>query len=106
MKLNTGDIVWIDLGISYGWWPCEFHESKKFEKSAKEIDVLIEKSTLKANEDFAFKTVQEIGAVKFFDDEKFDLKKVTDAIQICSYSCKDKAQKILQGLEKFAAKEN
>ena len=34
MKFKAGDIVWINLGISYGHWPGEFQE---FVKSKEEI---------------------------------------------------------------------
>ena len=39
---KQGDIVWVNLGISYSWWPGEFQEIiKKTDKKSSDSDLKI-----------------------------------------------------------------
>jgi len=46
-----------------------------------------------------------LGYVRFFDDGKYDLYRVTDFDNVRSYTCKDKQEFVIRGLAKFAVEE-
>ena len=42
ISFKQGDIVWVNLGISYSWWPGEFNEvNKNKDKKKSDLDVKI-----------------------------------------------------------------
>lgn len=103
--------VWVNLGISYGWWPGEFNEVVK-DKSSKPIpEVEFSKKSdtvgLKCNNESDTKLMMQakepIGLVHFFDDDKFDNVRIFDQEMIKSYSCDSKKEYIEAGLAKFSA---
>ena len=103
--------VWVNLGISYGWWPGEFNEVVK-DKSSKPIpEVEFSKKSdtvgLKCNNESDTKLMMQakepIGLVHFFDDDKFDHVRIFDQEMIKSYSCDSKKEYIEAGLAKFSA---
>lgn len=134
---KQGEIVWVNLGISFSWWPGEFQEVA-VEKGKKtcdlDIDINVSENPFKnitsnsgdtvldtdgglqtrkkpkeevANDTNAkkdpFKKV--LGYVRFFDDGKYDLYRVTDFDNVRSYTCKDKQEFVIRGLAKFAVEE-
>merc|ERR1712223_578378 len=46
-----------------------------------------------------------VGHVRFFDDDKHDLYRVTNPEDIQPYSCKDKQEYVTRGMAKFMAEE-
>ena len=38
-KFKQGDIVWVNLGVSYTWWPGEFIETNKSSENKKNSDM-------------------------------------------------------------------
>lgn len=98
-QFKAGDIVWVNLGFSYGWWPGEF--SKKSENvKCPSVEFSNERP-----ENLPEKTGPiPIAQVRFFDDDKFDLLNVFDAANLKPYSCEGKETLILEGLDKFSQK--
>ncbi len=106
--MKTGDIVWVNLGISYGWWPGLFCE-----KEARKGDPVIEVQESKMEttaEPSSKKTATNgnghakcFGQVRFFDDDKYDLYNLSSQDQVQPYSCESKKDYILKGLAKFSS---
>ena len=120
MKMfKDGDIVWVNLGFSYGWWPGNYVESKLKNptKSVVQVEFSQKPSTSLMAADAETNPPPKIGddgqiqrhstrpsspalppppkkepiaMVRFFDDERFDTVRVFDTECIKSYSCDEK----------------
>jgi hypothetical protein len=94
MNYKTEDIVWVNLGRPYGWWPAQVQDTeKKIRMSAQIIDDL--------GEDFNVNTAMDnsIVFVKYFDDDNFEWVGVKDPKRIQNYSCKSKKKFIRAGFK-------
>jgi len=111
---KQGDVVWVNLGFSYSWWPGEFQElSKSTDKKISDLDVkinvsdnpLFSKSGKQNHQAVENKLPKReiVGHVRFFDDDKHDLYRVTNPDDICPYSCKEKQEYVVRGLAKFSS---
>ena len=88
------DIVWVNLGSSYGWWPGQVQDSSK--KPVLPTDIFTE-----GQDDNCASELSDTQHVKFFDDDKFDWYSVSDPTRIRPYSGKHKMKLIKDGVKKF-----
>jgi len=107
MQFKNGDIVWVDLGVSYGWWPAEYQTDPNLKM--KNFDAKTNpKTPLNGNKENSNANKNEkkpiLGCARFFDDDKFDLLRITNEAILKSYSCKEKKDLVLKGLAKFEMK--
>lgn len=89
MNFKTEDIVWVNLGKSYGWWPAQVQDS------AKKVGIrsnLLDEIGYERKENLVIGTF-----VKFFDDDTHEWVKITDPKCIQFYSCKNKKKFIKAG---------
>ena len=102
---NDGDIVWVNLGPSYGWWPATVvHLQKKKLPLEDGTNVLKEKVQPPAQKK---RKIDESSSttVRFFDDHDRECYTVPDIKRLCLYSDKKKKVRLIKaGLKKFQAK--
>ena len=103
-KFKSGDIVWTNLGISYGWWPGIYHELQDIAKNKVKVKFCenLEHCFCQPKNESELKE-EKIGNVRFFDDDKYDLSPVFDLDRVKPYSCDDKTDLIYAGLAKFSS---
>lgn len=101
-KFKSGDIVWTNLGISYGWWPGEYQELQNSAKNKVSV-MFFENPKQPKNESEPKDKEEKIGNVRFFDDDKYDLSPIFDLVHVKPYSCDDKTDLICAGLAKFSS---
>jgi hypothetical protein len=101
-EFKAGDIVWVNLGISYGWWPGEYQEIDSDKKlKLPKVDFMVNNQFVGQSSQVNRKPL--IAQIRFFDDDKYDLLNVTDASDIKSYSCSGKKELVLLGMAKFSS---
>ena len=96
---NPDDIVWVNLGKSYGWWPAQVQNSDKKAKLSKRI---IEDLGIDFSEDTLAPQAQEESVsiyVKFFDDDDKEWYEIRNVKRIQKYSCKEKKKFIKSGFK-------
>ena len=96
---NPDDIVWVNLGKSYGWWPAQVQNSDKKAKLSKRI---IEDLGIDFSEDTLAPQAQEESVsiyVKFFDDDDKEWYEIRNVKRIQKYSCKEKKKFIRSGFK-------
>ena len=94
MNYKSEEIVWVNLGRPYGWWPAQVQDrEKKTRMSAQIIDDLGEDFNVNAASDNS--TV----FVKYFDDDNFEWVSIKDPKCIQYYSCKSKQKFIRAGFK-------
>jgi len=103
MAFKTGDIVWVDLGISYGKWPAHY-------QSSDEIKPIRDWSELAANykEQQAVDEVtsmQRNEYVRFFDDLPLEYVRLREENNVENYACKQKLQYVRKGIAKHRARQ-
>jgi hypothetical protein len=99
---SIGDIVWADLGFSYGWWPAEVAKPKENKENA---DVNVEVSSTKNAAAAAPSDTDdsEVLHVKFFDDDNLERYRLPSASTLVKpYACKDRLELVRKGLMKFS----
>ena len=104
---KSGDLVWANLGTSYGWWPCEYQDdhggsalpaASKFENNP---DSPYAKDHHDSTD--AVKSRNAIALVHFFDDDKFDQFRIYNQADLRPYSCSEKCKLVTDGLDKFSS---
>lgn len=90
MSFKSGDIVWANLGISYGWWPAEIASGHKSNEDKKE-NVTSQANCSQASD-------ESVISVRFFDDEKFENYRLRDASLVKPYSCPEKLDLVASGM--------
>ena len=95
------DIVWVNLGKSYGWWPAQVQDCEN-RRRVKEHELRHFK--FEGGEEFLYtepvSTVENKGTfVKFFDDDSKEWLKINDKRRIKKYSFKDKLKLIKAGFK-------
>ena len=96
---NPDDIVWVNLGKSYGWWPAQVQNTDKKAKLSKRI---IEDLGIDFSEDTLAPQAQEESVsiyVKFFDDDDKEWCEIRNIKRIQKYSCKEKKKFIRSGFK-------
>ena len=96
---NPDDIVWVNLGKSYGWWPAQVQNTDKKAKLSKRI---IEDLGIDFSEDTLAPQAQEESVsiyVKFFDDDDKEWYEIRNVKRIQKYSCKEKKKFIKSGFK-------
>ena len=96
---NPDDIVWVNLGKSYGWWPAQVQNTDKKAKLSKRI---IEDLGIDFSEDTPALQAQEENVsiyVKFFDDDDKEWYEIRNVKRIQKYSCKEKKKFIKSGFK-------
>ena len=100
--METGTVVWISLGHSYGRWPAIVAERQQRPVIRKgtnslwrNVQLILFADILNELEDQFHEDKEKLGAgdklfVKFFDDEDFELVPVNGLNKIENYSCKSK----------------
>ena len=93
-QYSPDDMVWVNLGKSYGWWPAQVQDQEKRAKFKSEI-----LNSLGPEFERKVKIDSEIIFVKFFDDDQYEWYEVKDPKRIKKYSCKDKLKLIKNGFK-------
>ena len=95
-KFSVDDIVWVNLGKTYGWWPAQVQDNKKLAKLSRNILKDLGEDFLETTEnDYDEKSV----CVKFFDDDNKEWYRIKEEKRIQMYSCKDKLKFIRNGFK-------
>eukprot|EP00092_Neocalanus_flemingeri_P065624 GFUD01079834.1.p1 GENE.GFUD01079834.1~~GFUD01079834.1.p1 ORF type:complete len:236 (-),score=73.32 GFUD01079834.1:102-764(-) len=94
MDYKTDDIVWVNLGKPYGWWPAQVQDREKKVRMSEQIIKDIG-DDFKVNEAIDDSTV----FVKFFDDDNFEWVDIKEPKRIQTYSCKNKKKFIKAGFK-------
>ena len=101
MPHSVDDIVWVNLGKSYGWWPAQVQDSEDRMKKMKEYTSRNIK--IEGGEDFQYPATgdcdRNCNFVKFFDDDSKEWLEIKDQSRIQNYSCKDKLKLIKVGFK-------
>ena len=86
---NPDDIVWVNLGKSYGWWPAQVQNTDKKAKLSKSI---IEDLGIDFSDDTPPQAQEESVSiyVKFFDDDDKEWYEIRNEKRIQKYSSKEK----------------
>ena len=94
------DIVWVNLGRSYGWWPAQLQDRERpgmnesIIRSVQFVQCegggLVQNSPADHSNQFF---------VKFFDDDNKEWLVIRDKSRIQKYSCKDKLKLIKNGFK-------
>ena len=104
---KSGDLVWANLGTSYGWWPCEYqddHGGSAALPAASKFENNPDSPYAKDHHDStAVKSRNAIALVHFFDDDKFDQFRIYDQADLRPYSCPEKCKLVTDGLDKFSS---
>jgi len=93
---SSGDLVWVNLGYSYGWWPATVQEKDDVKKIdafnvfESEVDTVEISSTSLL--------------VKFFDDDNLEFSRVSDLKRLEPYTTKNKLKYIRAGLKRHKEK--
>jgi len=93
---SSGDLVWVNLGYSYGWWPATVQEKDDVKKIdafnvfESEVDTVEISSTSLL--------------VKFFDDDNLEFSRVSDLKLLEPYTTKNKLKYIRAGLKRHKEK--
>ena len=95
---NPDDIVWVNLGKSYGWWPAQVQNTDKKAKLSKSI---IEDLGIDFSDDTPPQAQEESVSiyVKFFDDDDKEWYEIRNEKRIQKYSCKEKKKFIKSGFK-------
>ena len=95
---NPDDIVWVNLGKSYGWWPAQVQNTDKKAKLSKSI---IEDLGIDFSDDTPPQAQEESVSiyVKFFDDDDKEWYEIRNEKRIQKYSCKEKKKFIKIGFK-------
>ena len=95
---NPDDIVWVNLGKSYGWWPAQVQNTDKKAKLSKSI---IEDLGIDFSDDTPPQAQEESVSiyVKFFDDDDKEWYEIRNVKRIQKYSCKEKKKFIKSGFK-------
>ena len=96
-KFSVDDIVWVNLGKTYGWWPAQVQNDQKVAKLSENI-------LRELGEEFSASSVHDYHkegsvCVKFFDDDNKEWYKIKEEKRIQKYSCKDKLKLIRNGFK-------
>ena len=102
METQTGDLVWVDLGYSYGKWPATYQIGQLGKKEDIKLleTVKFEPSN---NPEFNYKDDSE-HFVKFFDDDSLEMLRVTKTMSIEPYITKQKLKYIKAGVKRHTEK--
>ena len=90
------EVVWCDLGRSYGWWPAQVQDPSQRAVTSPDIiaslgETFSQTSSRTEKEDVLF--------IRFFDDDSKEWVGVSEAKRIKKYSCKEKKKLIRKGFK-------
>ena len=101
MPYSVDDIVWVNLGKSYGCWPAQVQDSEKRIMEMKEYP--FRNIKFEGGEEFQYPSTgdgdRNCNFVKFFDDDSKEWLEIKDQSRIQKYSCKDKLKLIKVGFK-------
>ena len=92
-SFKADDIVWVNLGKPYGWWPGQVQDNRKKVKLSDSIIEGLGQEYSNINSD------ETVVYVKFFDDDSFEWVGIKDIKRIQAYSCKNKKKFIKAGFK-------
>jgi len=100
MTFSVDDIVWVNLGKSYGWWPAQVQDSQNRSRMKESA---MKNFKLEGGDEFTYLSTSESNCtfVKFFDDDAKERLKIKDDKRIKKYSCKDKLKLIISGFKQL-----
>ena len=98
MIFSVDDIVWVNLGKSYGWWPAQVQDRQN---GAKMKENVMRHFKFEDGDELSFLSTSESKCtfVKFFDDDSKEWLEIKDEKRIKKYSCKDKLKLIRTGFK-------
>ena len=96
MTFSVDDIVWVNLGKSYGWWPAQVQgcQNRLWMK-----DNAMKFFLFEGGDEFSYVSTNESKCtfVRFFDDDSKEMLEIKEEKRIKQYSCKDKLKLITTG---------
>ena len=98
MTFSVDDIVWVNLGKSYGWWPAQVQDRHN---RARMKENVMRHFKFEGVDEFSFLSTSESRCtfVKFFDDDSKEWLEIKDEKRIKKYSCKQKLKLIKTGFK-------
>ena len=96
MTFSVDDIVWVNLGKSYGWWPAQVQDCQN---RLRMKDNAMKFFLFEGGDDFPYVSTSESKCtfVRFFDDDSKEMLEIKEEKRIKQYSCKDKLKLITTG---------
>ena len=90
------EVVWCDLGRSYGWWPAQVQDPSKRAVLSPDIVASLGETFSQTPSRTEKETVL---FIRFFDDDSKEWVGVSEAKRIKKYSCKEKKKLIRKGFK-------
>ena len=96
---SVDDIVWVNLGLSYGWWPAQVQDRSGL--------ALLSQNILHSLGPEFCEPPQSVPGqggsilVRFFDDDTKEWLGISERKRLKKYSCKDKRKLITAGFRKL-----
>ena len=100
MEHKTGDLVWVDLGHSYGKWPATYQIGHSGRQADAKIINSIHYEQCRPSESSTSDGGQEICYVKFFDDDSLEKLRLTPAMCVEPYMNKNRLKYVRAGVKK------
>ena len=104
MEHKTGDLVWVDLGHSYGKWPATYQIGHSGRQADAKIINSIHYEQCRPSESSTSDGGQEICYVKFFDDDSLEKLRLTPAMCVEPYMNKNRLKYVRAGVKKHREK--
>ena len=92
------EVVWCDLGRSYGWWPAQVQDPSQ--RAVLSHHIIASLGETFSQTPSTFRTEKEdVLFIRFFDDDSKEWMGVSEAKRIKKYSCKEKKKLIRKGFK-------
>ena len=95
---RVDDIVWVQLGVSYGWWPGQVQDGSNLAQLSQDI---LQSLGPEFCDDQSPGEPGDVLLVRFFDDDSKEWLRIREKKRLKNYSCKDKKKLISAGFKKL-----
>ena len=95
---SVDDIVWVHLGLSYGWWPGQVQDGNNLARLSQDI---LQSLGPEFCDDQSPGEPGDVLLVRFFDDDSKEWLRIRERKRLKNYSCKDKKKLISAGFKKL-----
>ena len=92
------EVVWVDLGRSYGWWPAQVQDPSQRAVLSHHIIASLGE-TFSQTSSTSRTEKENVLFIRFFDDDSKEWVGVSEAKRIKKYSCKEKKKLIRKGFK-------
>ena len=91
------EVVWCDLGRSYGWWPAQVQDPSQ--RAVLSHDIIASLGETFSQTSTSRTEKENVLFIRFFDDDSKEWMGVSEAKRIKKYSCKEKKKLIRKGFK-------